>query len=211
MAKEVNVRMGIYRHVLRAAHHFCAVDEHKPSMNGIHLLQDDGDVIVTATNGFALFRSQNGGEIHEGTLPENGIILHRSYVKDNLKGKVVMEKVDLFHYTNPPKTLRNGDEEEVLLIDDRFPDVHSIMSIVHKNTKKVTGPLTQWLGLNALGMITTALSDFHGGKQKYTGGSSNHFRSLKFNFSGELRATSIRTRSTEGTKALVLLMPDIPD
>ena len=204
------VRMGIYRHVLRAASHFCATDNNRPTLEGIHIQKgDDSNIVVTATNGFILFRCTNGGEIHHGDLPENGIIFHHRYVNENLKGKIVMEKVDLFKYTDPPKTLQNGDEKKLDLIYDPFPNVGTVIASTLKGVESSTEPLTQLLGLDALGLIVNGLSDFHGRKKKF-GGIQNDGRTLKCNFAGNLRPMVMKTVSSAGTSALVLAMPHLP-
>ena len=203
------VRMGIYRHVLRAASHFCAIDDDRPMLRGIHIQQDDNNIVVTATNGFILFRCTNGGEIHYGNLPEDGLAFHHRYVEEQLKGRIVMEKVDLFQYMDPPKTLKNGDEEELDLLFDRFPDVGSVIASTLRDVESTTEPLTQLLGLDMLGLIVNGLSDFHGRKKKF-GGIQSDGRTLKCNFAGDLRPMVIKTKSSAYTSALVLAMPYLP-
>ena len=204
------VRMGIYRHVLRAASHFCATDNDRPTLRGIHIQEgDDRNIVVTATNGFTLFRCTNGGEIHYGSLPEDGLVFHNRYVEEQLKGRIVMEKVDLFRYMDPPKTLKNGDEEELDLLLDRFPDVGTTIASTLRDMESTTEPLTQLLGLDMLGLIVNGLSDFHGRKKKF-GGIHNNGRTLKCSFAGSLKPMVMKTKSSAGTSALVLAMPHLP-
>ena len=216
-------KFTIHRNVLRAANLLTDTEKKPGALGGVLVGQEGESVTVTATNGFALFRCLQAGKIHEGTIPEEGIMVPTLEIMEKFPGKRGNTQ-DFFDY----RTAAGRDEPLLTIVQsvDINPNpvgIHEIdvispnifpdsSEVIRKGIMGVEDGGEEHeleVGIDLMALCFEAVQVFQGGKRKFKVKDQGvrTDRSLDISFAGKRKPFVMKARNAQEQKALIVVMP----